>query len=68
MTEGFRFLSVAAGGAFQVLVPVFITLSSISLFAEPFTAPQVLGSALVLWGGFQTMVGGRRKQIASTSR
>ena len=33
MTEGFRFLSVGAGEAFQVLVPVFITLSSISLFA-----------------------------------
>ena len=68
MTEGFRFLSVGAGGAFQVLVPVFITLSSISLFAEPFTTPQVLGGVLVLWGGFQTMVGGRRQQIASARR
>jgi drug/metabolite transporter (DMT)-like permease len=64
MTEGFRFLSVAAGGAFQVTVPVIITLCSISLFAEPFTMPQVIGSVLVLWGSFQTVVGGRMKAKA----
>lgn len=59
MTEGFRFLSVAAGGAFQVLVPLLITLCSIGLFAEPFSAPQAIGAVLVLWGSFQTVVGGR---------
>ncbi|MGV3660649.1 MAG: DMT family transporter [Prosthecobacter sp.] len=59
MTEGFRFLPVAAGGAFQNLVPVVITLCSISLFAEPFTTPQALGALLILWGSFQTVVGGR---------
>jgi drug/metabolite transporter (DMT)-like permease len=64
MTEGFRFLSVAAGGAFQVTVPVIITLCSISLFAEPFTMPQVIGSVLVLWGSFQTVVGGRMQAKA----
>jgi len=64
MTEGFRFLSVAAGGAFQVTVPVIITLCSISLFAEPFTTPQVIGGVLVLWGSFQTVVGGRMKAKA----
>lgn len=61
MTEGFRFLSVAAGGAFQNLVPVIITLCSISLFAEPFSTPQAIGAVLVLWGSFQTVIGGRRR-------
>lgn len=59
MTEGFRFLSVAAGGAFQVLVPLLITLCSIGLFAEPFSASQAIGAVLVLWGSFQTVIGGR---------
>ena len=49
MTEGFRFLSVAAGGAFQNTVPVIITLCSISLFAEPFSTPQAIGAVLVLF-------------------
>lgn len=62
MTEGFRFLSVAAGGAFQNLVPVSITLGSISLFAEPFSTAQALGAVLVLWGSFQTVLGGRRSE------
>lgn len=58
MTEGFRFLPVAAGGAFQNTLPVIITVCSISLFAEPFTTTQSLGALLVLWGSFQTVVGG----------
>ncbi len=59
MTEGFRFLPVAAGGAFQNMVPVVITVCSIGLFAEPFTPPQAVGALLILWGSFQTVVGGR---------
>ncbi len=62
MTEGFRYLSVAAGGAFQNTVPVIITLCSISLFAEPFSTPQAIGAVLVLWGSFQTVVGGRTQK------
>lgn len=61
MTEGFRFLSVAAGGAFQNTVPVLITTGSIVFFAEPFTAIQTLGAILVLWGSFQTVLGGRKR-------
>ena len=61
MTEGFRFLPVAAGGAYQTLVPLIITLTSISLFAEPFTTPQIIGGVLVLWGSFQTVISGHRK-------
>jgi|688.fasta_scaffold59187_6 drug/metabolite transporter (DMT)-like permease len=60
MTEGFRFLSVAAGGAFQNAVPLFTTLGGILLFAEPFSMMQSLGALLILWGSFQTVLGGRR--------
>ncbi|MCB1275782.1 DMT family transporter [Prosthecobacter sp.] len=63
MTEGFRFLSVAAGGAFQMTVPVVISLSSILLFAEPFTAAQAVGGVLVLWGSYHTVVGGFSKKV-----
>lgn len=61
MTEGFRFLPVAAGGAFQNTLPVIITVCSVSLFAEPFTSIQVMGACLILWGSFQTVVGGRQR-------
>ena len=60
MTEGFRFLAVAAGGAFQNTVPVLTTLGGIFFFAEPFSTMQSLGAVLVLWGSFQTVFGGRR--------
>lgn len=65
MTEGFRFLSVAAGGAFQMLVPVVISLSSIALFAEPFTLAQAVGGVLVLWGSYHTVVGGFSRKPAT---
>ncbi|WP_395751429.1 DMT family transporter [Prosthecobacter sp.] len=63
MTEGFRFLSVAAGGAFQMTVPLVISLSSIALFAEPFSVAQALGGVLVLWGSYHTVVGGFSKKV-----
>lgn len=66
MTEGFRYLSVAAGGAFQMTVPVVISLASISLFAEPFTLAQAIGGVLVLWGSYHTVVGGFSKKAAAT--
>ena len=66
MTEGFRFLSVAAGGAFQMMVPVVISLASISLFAEPFTLAQAVGGVLVLWGSYHTVVGGFSRKTAKT--
>jgi drug/metabolite transporter (DMT)-like permease len=68
MTEGFRYLSVAAGGAFQMTVPVVISLASVTLFAESFTLAQAIGGLLVLWGSYHTVVGGRRKQITSPPR
>jgi drug/metabolite transporter (DMT)-like permease len=60
MTEGFRFLSVAAGGAFQNTVPVLTTLGGILFFAEPFSTMQSFGAVLVLWGSFQTVLGAKR--------
>lgn len=65
MTEGFRFLSVAAGGAFQNTVPVIITLCSLVLFDEPFTQIQAIGAVLVLWGSFQATRGSGRPKTAS---
>lgn len=66
MTEGFRFLSVAAGGAFQMTVPVVISLASISLFAETFTLAQAIGGVLVLWGSYHTVVGGFKQQATKS--
>lgn len=58
MTEGFRHLPVTTGGAFQVAVPLCITLASIALFGEPFTLVQGAGAALIIVGGYQAV--GRR--------
>lgn len=55
MTEGFRFLPVSTGGAFQILLPLTITVSGIVFFGETFTAPQVGGAALILLGCYQTV-------------
>lgn len=55
MTEGFRHLPVTTGGAFQVALPLCITLGSIALFNEPFTLPQAAGAALIIIGGYQTV-------------
>ncbi len=55
MTEGFRYLPVSVGGAFQILLPLTITLASMVLFAEPFTGTQAFGGALILFGCYQTV-------------
>jgi drug/metabolite transporter (DMT)-like permease len=55
MTEGFRHLPVSVGGAFQVLLPLSITLSSVALFGEKFSTAQAFGGALILAGGYQTI-------------
>jgi drug/metabolite transporter (DMT)-like permease len=64
MTEGFRYLTVAAGGAFQITLPLIISLASVGLFGEHFTWPQIIGGTCILLGSFQTVVGwGRRKVL-----
>lgn len=55
MTEGFRHLPVTVGGAFQVVLPLIITLGSVALFAEPFTLAQAAGAGLILLGGYLTV-------------
>lgn len=57
MTEGFRFLTVAVGGAYQITLPLVISAGGILLFGERFTPMQVLGAVLILAGSFQTVVG-----------
>ena len=55
MTEGFRHLPITTGGAFQVALPLCITLGSIALFGESFTLAQAAGAALILFGGYRTI-------------
>lgn len=50
MTEGFRHLTVATGGAFQMTVPVLISIGSIFFFGEVFQPIQLFGAALILIG------------------
>ncbi len=55
MTEGFRFLTVAAGSAFQIVLPVVISLGGVVFFQEHFSAVQALGALLILLGSFVTV-------------
>lgn len=50
MTEGFRHLTIAVGGAFQICVPVVIAIGGVLLFGETFTIAQVFGAMLILCG------------------
>ena len=50
MTEGFRHLPVAVGGALQLVVPLAVTAGGVAWFGEQFTGAQVAGAALILAG------------------
>ncbi len=56
MTEGFRHLTVAAGGVYQICVPVVIAIGSVILFGESFTGAQLVGAACILGGCYWVMV------------
>ena len=56
MTEGFRHLTVAAGGAFQMVLPLLISGLSIWLFGESFTSAQMLGAVLIVSGSVATVL------------
>ncbi len=56
MTEGFRHLTVAVGGAFQVCVPVVIAMGGVMLFGEVFTNAQAIGAVLIVGGCYWVMV------------
>jgi drug/metabolite transporter (DMT)-like permease len=59
MTDGFRHLTIAVGGAFQILVPVFIALGGVIFFTESFTAIQIIGGSLILAGCYGAVVSKR---------
>ncbi|HSI10336.1 MAG: DMT family transporter [Rariglobus sp.] len=50
MTQAFRDLSVAEGSLLQMLVPLGIATGGVVFFGEHFTAPELLGGALILAG------------------
>ncbi|MDX1929546.1 MAG: DMT family transporter [Pirellulaceae bacterium] len=56
MTEGFRHLNVAVGGAFQICLPVIISIGGVVLFGESFSNAQMLGAALILGGCYWVMI------------
>ena len=55
MTEGFRYLPVSTGGAFQILLPLTITVAGMAFLGEAFTSAQVSGGLLILFGCYQTV-------------
>ncbi len=59
MTEGFRYLPVSTGGAFQILLPLVLTLAGVLFFDEPFTLAQAAGAALILAGCHLTVAARR---------
>jgi drug/metabolite transporter (DMT)-like permease len=60
MTEGFRYLPVSIGGAFQILLPLCITLCGCMLFGETFTLIQIAGAVLILAGCYGVVMPSRR--------
>ncbi len=55
LTEGFRYLPISAGGAFQILLPLVITAGSMLVFTEPFTTHQAYGALIILAGCYLTV-------------
>lgn len=55
MTEGFRHLSVATGGALQLLTPLAVTAGGVLWFGEAFAPAQAAGAALILAGTFTAL-------------
>jgi drug/metabolite transporter (DMT)-like permease len=60
MTEGFRYLPVSIGGAFQILLPLCITVFGWFFLAETFTEAQILGGLLILVGCYGVIVQSQR--------
>jgi drug/metabolite transporter (DMT)-like permease len=60
MTEGFRYLPVSIGGAFQILLPLCITVFGWLFLAETFTQAQVIGALLILAGCYGVIVQSKR--------
>jgi len=56
MTEGFRYLTVAAGGAFQMVLPLVITAFSVWMFGETFSVTQFWGGLIIVLGSAMTVL------------
>jgi drug/metabolite transporter (DMT)-like permease len=56
MTEGFRYLTVASGGAYQMALPLVITAFSVCLFGEHFTMAQLIGGFIMVAGTAVTVL------------
>jgi len=59
MTEGFRYLTVAAGGTFQMGLPLVIATLSVVWLGETFSATQLMGAACILVGSLMTVLSRR---------
>ena len=59
MTEGFRYLTVAAGGTFQMGLPLVIATLSVVWLGETFSATQLMGAACILVGSLITVLNRR---------
>ncbi len=65
MTEGFRYLPVSIGGAFQIMLPLCITLCGWVLFDETFSQNQIIGAGLILAGCYGVVIPARRRALAA---
>jgi drug/metabolite transporter (DMT)-like permease len=65
MTEGFRFLPVSIGGAFQIMLPLCITLCGWIFFDETFSQIQIIGAGLILAGCYGVVIPARRRVLVA---
>ena len=67
MTHSYRTLSVAQGGAIQMLLPLVTTLGGWLLFDETFTTIGMVGAVITLLATWRVIVSpARRTRLAST--
>lgn len=57
MNEGYRYLPVATGASIQMALPVTASIGGVLLFAEVFTAYQLAGATLIVFGCFRVVAG-----------
>lgn len=61
MTEGFRYLPVSIGGAFQILLPLCITFCGWAFMEESFSQTQLIGASLILAGCYGVVMPSRSR-------
>ncbi len=65
MTEGYRYVNVATGSLFQLLVPVFNILLAYFLFGEEFNAHETTGTFIIIASCFALVLINYRVGIKS---